>query len=239
MNLHSGARAAALSQRLQGQSVSQAIASLTRLFPGGVVFSTSFGTEDQVITHHIAAHQLPVQLFTLDTGRLFPETYATWASTLASYPVSIRSYAPDAEALQAYVTEHGPDAFYQSPELRKACCAVRKVEPLQKALQGFEVWITGVRAEHSPTRNDLQLVEWDEGNQIFKFNPLLHWTTEEVMAYLKQHHVPYNPLTEKGFVSIGCQPCTRAIRPGEDFRAGRWWWEDNSKKECGLHVRQS
>ncbi len=239
MSVSPNAQAVALSQRLQGLSVSQAIAWLTQQFAEAVVFSTSFGSEDQVITHQVAAHELPVRLFTLDTGRLFPETYATWASTLASYHISIQTYAPDAVALDTFVTANGPNAFYNSPELRKSCCAIRKVQPLQKALKGFKVWITGVRAEHSPARNDLQLVEWDEGNQLFKFNPLLHWTTEDVTTYLKQHHVPYNPLTEKGFVSIGCQPCTRAIQPGEDFRAGRWWWEDNSKKECGLHIRQS
>jgi phosphoadenosine phosphosulfate reductase len=219
-------------------SITEAIKKLYEAFPGLIVFSTSFSYEDQVITDYISK-SVPVSIFTLDTGRLFPETYSTWSRTLEQYGLPIKAYYPDEEQLQAFVTTYGPNAFYESVELRQKCCHIRKVVPLKKALTGNAVWITGLRAQHSPNRSDLELLEWDETNQIIKYNPLLHWTTEEVKQYIDQNHVPYNSLHDKGFVSIGCAPCTRAIRPGEDFRAGRWWWEDASKKECGLHIHQT
>jgi phosphoadenosine phosphosulfate reductase len=218
-------------------SITEAIKKLHEAFPGLIVFSTSFSYEDQVITDHISK-SVPVSIFTLDTGRLFPETYSTWSRTLEYYGLPIQAFYPDEEQLQAFVTNHGPNAFYESVELRQNCCQIRKVVPLKKALAGKAVWITGLRAQHSPDRSDLELLEWDESNQILKYNPLLHWTTEQVRQYIDQYHVPYNSLHDRGFVSIGCAPCTRAIKPGEDFRAGRWWWEDASKKECGLHVHQ-
>ena len=140
------------------------------------------------------------------------------------------------EELREFVTENGPDSFYQSVEKRKACCTIRKVHPLKKALEGYKVWITGLRSEHSPNRQNMPQLEWDQDNKIIKFHPILHWTTEQVTEYVKNHHLPYNHLHKKGFVSIGCEPCTRAIKEGEDFRAGRWWWEDANKKECGLHT---
>jgi phosphoadenosine phosphosulfate reductase len=208
---------------------------LTKEYPGQVVFSTSFSYEDQVITHDILHNKLPVTLFTLDTGRLFAETYSVWSSTNERYGTTIKSYYPQAAALQEYVEANGPNAFYASVENRKQCCFIRKVEPLQRALAGKKIWITGLRAAHSANRNDLPAIEWDAANNIIKYHPLLHWTTEEVIAYVRKHNIPYNPLHDKGFVSIGCAPCTRAIKPGEDFRAGRWWWEDADKKECGLH----
>ena len=217
--------------------VTEALKKLYVAFPERIVFSTSFSYEDQVVTDHIS-QSVPVSIFTLDTGRLFPETYATWTQTLERYGLPIKAFYPDEEQLQRFVTHQGPNAFYQSVELRQKCCNIRKVVPLKKALEGKAVWITGLRAQHSPNRSDLQLLEWDEINQIIKYNPLLHWTTEEVRQYIDQHNIPYNSLHDRGFVSIGCAPCTRAIRPGEDFRAGRWWWEDASKKECGLHVHQ-
>jgi phosphoadenosine phosphosulfate reductase len=212
---------------------------LARLFPQGGVFSTSFSFEDQAITHAILSRQLPFGIFTLDTGRLFAETYSVWSSTNEKYNTYIKAYYPEAAALQAFIGEKGPNAFYESVDNRKNCCHIRKVEPLKRALAGNQVWITGLRAEHSAARESLQQVEWDEVNQLIKYHPLLHWTTEEVKAYIHQHKVPYNPLHDRGFVSIGCAPCTRAVKPGEDFRAGRWWWEDADKKECGLHEHAS
>jgi phosphoadenosine phosphosulfate reductase len=211
------------------------IEELTRRFPGQVTFSTSFSFEDQVIAHEILSHQLPVSIFTLDTGRLFPETYSVWSRTNEKYGAHVNAYYPDYKLLEDFVTDKGPNAFYESVENRKQCCFIRKVEPLKRALAGNAVWITGLRAEHSPDRNNLSVIEWDEGNQVIKYNPILHWTTEQVRQFINENDVPYNPLHDRGFVSIGCQPCTRAIRPGEDFRAGRWWWEDATKKECGLH----
>lgn len=225
-----------LLHQLGGLNTSGFIQYLTQQFPGGVTFSTSFSFEDQVITHEILENKLPVDIFTLDTGRMFPETYSTWNSTNDRYGVKIKAYYPNQEKLQEFIEQNGPNSFYESVDNRKACCAIRKVEPLQRALKGKQVWITGLRAEHSPNRNDMPIIEWDETNQVIKYHPLLHWTTEQVRAYIDQHLIPYNPLHDKGFVSIGCAPCTRAVKPGEDFRAGRWWWEDASKKECGLHV---
>lgn len=228
-----------LQHRALNSSVNDVLQTLAITYPGAVVFSTSFSYEDQVITDMIHKSGADITLFTLDTGRLFPETYTVWSSTLAHYGVKIRAYHPDKKQLQAFVTQSGPNAFYESAELRKACCHIRKVVPLKKALSEKAVWVTGLRAEHSQNRGLLQSFEWDETNNIIKYHPLLHWTTDEVKAYINQHNVPYNALHDRGFVSIGCAPCTRAIKPGEDFRAGRWWWEDASKKECGLHVHQT
>ena len=224
-----------LVDRFDRLNAAEVLAEVVRRAPGEVVFSTSFGFEDQLITHLIAAEKLPIRLFTLDTGRLFPETYSTWRSTLDRYKLSIETYYPDAASLGTWVTQHGPDAFYESVELRMSCCNIRKVEPLKRALAGVSVWITGLRAEQSPNRSNMQPVEWDAGHRVWKVHPLLHWTQEHVWEQIRLHVIPYNPLHDRGMVSIGCAPCTRAIRPGEDFRAGRWWWEDQSKKECGLH----
>jgi phosphoadenosine phosphosulfate reductase len=209
---------------------------LLSLFPQAVTFSTSFSNEDQVITDLISRSNTAISIFTLDTGRLFNETYTTWGRTLERYNIPIKAFYPDKKQLQVFVTENGPNAFYGSVELRKKCCYIRKVVPLRKALEGNAVWITGLRAEHSPARESLSVFEWDEANQVIKYNPLLHWTTAEVKDHISRYNVPYNPLHDKGFVSIGCAPCTRAVKDGEDIRAGRWWWEDNSKKECGLHA---
>ncbi len=227
-----------LTEEIGGLNIPDALALLVEKFPGGVVLSSSFSNEDQVITHFIAAAKLDITIFTLDTGRLFQQTYTTWHSTVGTYGLQIKSYTPDRALLEPFLEEKGPDSFYASVENRKECCFIRKVEPLKRALAGNAVWITGLRAEHSPERQNLPLLEWDPGNGIIKYSPLLHWTTEEVTQYIRKNQVPYNVLHDKGFVSIGCAPCTRAVRPGEDFRAGRWWWEDSSKKECGLHVQQ-
>ncbi|MDO5104581.1 phosphoadenylyl-sulfate reductase [Capnocytophaga sp.] len=214
----------------------QSLDFLAKKFAGTIVFSTSFGMEDQVITHLIRHHQIPIDIFTLDTGRMFAETYSTWEKTAMKYQTSIEPYYPDAENIEKYVRDNGINAFYDSPELRKECCHIRKVIPLQRALKGKKVWITGLRSEQSPNREQMPALEWDEVNQIIKFHPILHWKTNEVLDFLRKNGIPYNPLHDKGFISIGCQPCTRAIKEGEDFRAGRWWWEDKSKKECGLHA---
>lgn len=222
-------------KQINGLSAPQSMQVLARHYPGKVVFSTSFGMEDQVLTHMIATQKLGIDIFTLDTGRLFPETYSTWRQTLESYEVSIRAWYPDPEVLGAFVSEKGPNAFYDSVENRKQCCFIRKVAPLRKALAGYSIWITGLRAGQSAQRSTLSGAEWDDVHGVLKVYPLLHWTWEQVVDYIRQHHVPYNVLHDKGFVSIGCAPCTRAIRPGEDFRAGRWWWEKNSARECGLH----
>jgi phosphoadenosine phosphosulfate reductase len=225
-------------KNIDPKDIGATIRELVNLFPNAVTFSSSFSYEDQVITHFIANNAPEISVFTLDTGRLFPETYSTWNSTKERYGVKIKAYYPKNEALETFIEERGPNSFYESLENRKSCCFIRKVEPLKRALAGNSVWITGLRAEHSPERQNLEIFEWDEANQILKYNPLLHWTTEDVISYVRKHNVPYNVLHDRGFVSIGCQPCTRAIREGEDFRAGRWWWEDASKKECGLHIKQ-
>lgn len=203
---------------------------------GKITFSTSFGIEDQVITDAIFSQKLTsIDVFTLDTGRLFKETYETWDKTQLQYHQKIKAFYPDHSKLEKFVFESGINSFYESVALRKQCCHIRKVEPLKRALKDIKVWITGIRAEHSPNRNELEIIQWDEQYQLYKYNPLLYWTTQDVENYVKQKKVPYNVLHDQGFVSIGCAPCTRALKIGEDFRAGRWWWEDTSKKECGLH----
>jgi phosphoadenosine phosphosulfate reductase len=225
-----------LLNELTGKEIAEQLKTLASRFPDEIVFSTSFGLEDQAITYMIASNKLPVKVFTLDTGRIFADTYTTWSRTVEKYGLTITAYYPEALALQGFVSQKGPNSFYESVENRKQCCHIRKVEPLQRALKGNKIWITGIRAEQSQNRLDMPMFEWDEINGIVKFHPLLNWTWGQVKQFVSRNDVPYNPLHDKGFVSIGCAPCTRAIKPGEDFRAGRWWWEDNSKKECGLHI---
>jgi phosphoadenosine phosphosulfate reductase len=203
-------------------------------FPGRAAFSTSLGQEDQVITDAIWRQDLPIRIFTLDTGRLFEETLDLIDATRARYGKDIEVFFPDAREVEALVSTRGLFSFRESVEDRKHCCQIRKVHPLQRALQGVDVWITGLRREQSANRHTMRVVEWDEGYQLLKCNPLIDWSADEMVAYLAAHRVPDNPLHRRGFVSIGCAPCTRAIEPGEDPRAGRWWWE-TSKKECGLH----
>ena len=211
---------------------------LTNQWPDKVCFSTSFSYEDQVITDLILSNEIPIKIFTLDTGRMFSETYSVWKKTNDRYATKIEAYFPDRVAEETLMTTKGPYSFYDSVENRKECCGIRKVEPLNRALKGQKIWITGIRAEQSANRQRMPQLEWDAAHDLFKFHPLMDWTFEEVKQYVKDNHVPYNPLHDRGFVSIGCQPCTRAIQEGEDFRAGRWWWEDNSKKECGLHSHE-
>ncbi|MBW6498828.1 MAG: phosphoadenylyl-sulfate reductase [Bacteroidales bacterium] len=201
------------------------------------VFSSSLGAEDQVITHMLMQIDKKASIFTLDTGRMFPETYELIEKTEARYDFRIKVFFPDYQAVEQMVQSRGINLFYHSIENRKLCCHIRKIEPLKRALKGNEVWITGLRREQSPTRQDLQYAEWDSANRIIKVNPLLDWTEQQVWDYIREKKIPYNTLHDKGFPSIGCQPCTRAVEPGEDVRAGRWWWENPDTKECGLHKR--
>ena len=223
-----------LNDRLEGLSLVEGLRLMADLFPAQVVFSSAFGQEDQVITDAIFKNDLGIEVFTLDTGRLFTETYELIDATRNRYKKPIKTYFPDTDQVEQLVSNKGMHSFYESVENRKECCFIRKVEPLKRALNGQKIWVTGLRAQQSQNRQEMNLVEWDEGNQIIKFNPLLNWSYDEMIDYLKANKVPYNKLHNQGFVSIGCAPCTRAIEPGEDARAGRWWWE-TSKKECGLH----
>lgn len=225
-----------LKKELTGLDAQQIIHFINAMYGSKAVFSTSFGIEDQVITHMLANNSAKVEVFTLETGRLFPETYYVWNRTLERYKLPIKAYFPKEEAVQDLVTSKGPSSFYESVENRKECCYIRKIEPLKRAIQGYEIWITGIRADQSANREDMDFIEWDDVNKIIKVHPLFEWTLADVESFLKSNNVPYNPLHDKGFPSIGCQPCTRAIQPGDDFRSGRWWWEDKSKKECGLHA---
>jgi len=200
------------------------------------VFATSLGAEDQVLTDMIASRHSDAYIITLDTGRLFPETYTLIDKTNKHYNIKMDIYFPDYKKVQEMVKEKGINLFYESIENRKLCCHIRKIEPLQRATRGLKVWITGLRREQSVTRINLQPVEWDAQNEMIKVNPLYNWSEEDVWDYIKDKGVPYNKLHDKGYPSIGCEPCTRAVKPGEDVRAGRWWWEEPEKKECGLHA---
>ena len=220
---------------IAGLSIEESLRKMVERFPGKVIFSTSFGWEDQVISHIIFTNKLDIKVFTLETGRLFPETYYVWNRTIERYGMPIQAFYPQTEQVEKMVSEKGPSSFYDSVENRKECCGIRKIEPLKRALAGNSLWITGIRAEQSQNREDMHAIEWDASNGLHKFHPIFNWTLEEVKDYIKTHNIPYNPLHDKGFPSIGCAPCTRAVKDGEDFRAGRWWWEDQNKKECGLH----
>ena len=225
-----------LLEKTRSLSIEETLAFLANDFKDKVVFSTSFGQEDQVITALIGKNNLPITIFTLDTGRIFQETYDVFYKTLKKYKIDIKTYFPDTAAVENLLNQKGPNSFYESVENRKECCFIRKVAPLTKALKDNKIWITGLRAEQSENRNDLQEFEYDEKFQVIKYNPLLKWTLAEVQKYIDDNNVPQNALHKKGFLSIGCAPCTRAIVPGEDIRAGRWWWE-SSHKECGLHQK--
>lgn len=228
---------AELSRSIQGSDEVASLRHLADKFPGKVVFSSSFGLEDQVISHLIFSNNIGVDVFTLDTGRLFPETYAVWSRTQELYGKKIQAYYPKDDELQKFITEKGPNSFYELVENRKQCCHIRKVEPLKRALAGRQVWITGIRKDQSDARSEIKQIEWDDSNQIIKYHPLFNWSDEQLKKFISQNQVPVNPLHEKGYPSIGCQPCTRAVKPGEHPRSGRWWWESSDKKECGLHVK--
>lgn len=206
-------------------------------FQDKIAFSSSLGAEDQVITDMISKIDKSAKIFTLDTGRVFPETYDLIDRTSRKYKMPIQVYFPDAKQVEEMVNDKGINLFFESVENRKLCCHIRKIEPLKRAFKDLDVWICGLRRDQSITRTDVQVVEWDEANGLIKLNPIVNWTEEQVWDYIKTNKVPYNRLHDKGFPSVGCQPCTRAIEEGEDTRAGRWWWENPETKECGLHTK--
>lgn len=223
-----------LENLIKDRNISQSLNIIAQRFPDQAVFSTSLGQEDQLLSDIIFTENIRIKIFTLDTGRLFQQTYDVLERMNHHYHKQIFIYHPDGSAIEQLINEKGPNSFYYSIENRKQCCNIRKIEPLKRALKGNKIWITGLRAEQSEYRSQMSILEWDADNEIIKYHPLLHWRYEEVVKYLKKNNVPYNILHDQGYPSIGCQPCTRGIEPGEDFRAGRWWWE-SSKKECGLH----
>lgn len=200
------------------------------------VFASSLAAEDMLLTDLILRNQLEIAIFSLETGRLHAETLGMLDRIKETYGTEIALFKPDAFAVEDYVTKHGLNAFYDSVEMRKECCRIRKVEPLNRALAGKKAWVTGQRRAQSSTRGELSVQEDDAAHGMQKFNPLADWSEDEVWQYIRSNNVPYNPLHDKGYPSIGCEPCTRAIQPGEDVRAGRWWWENPESKECGLHV---
>jgi phosphoadenosine phosphosulfate reductase len=200
-----------------------------------VAFACSFGLEDMVLLDLIARNAPRIEIFTLDTGRLPEETHLLLDRVRECYAVPVRVYFPDAQQVEEWVQQNGPNAFYRSVSQRKQCCHIRKVIPLGRALAGKNAWVTGLRRDQSPARSSVRIREWDDANALEKFNPLLDWTLDDVWGYIRQYEVPYNALHDRGYPSIGCAPCTRAVEPGQDFRAGRWWWEQASARECGLH----
>lgn len=227
-----------LNRKADANDIIGMLKKVASLFPEKIVFTSSFGIEDQVVTDMIFSNNIDIKVVTLDTGRLFEETYKVMNRTLEKYAKPISVFFPKNDDVEKMLSEKGPSSFYISVGNRKECCGIRKVEPLIRALKGFECWITGLRASQSDNRHDLDFFVWDQGFNLVKFNPLLNWSLDDCRDYVRMNNVPYNVLHDKGFVSIGCAPCTRAIKPGDDFRAGRWWWEDNSKKECGLHTHK-
>ena len=228
---------AALNHLFLNTAPGELLSWFTTEFKGKVSFSTSLGAEDQVISHFIAMQKLPVKIFTLDTGRLYQETYDLLAITRKKYDLDIDIYFPDPARVEEMVNAKGINLFYESIENRRLCCHIRKIEPLTRALAGMEVWITGMRKEQSVTRSGASLIEWDPVLKIIKVNPLIQWSNEMVWQYIHDHKIPVNELHLKGYPSIGCLPCTRPIQPGEDVRSGRWWWELPQFKECGLHAK--
>ncbi len=226
-----------LSDQLAGKSTDERLRIVESLFKGKIIFTTSFGIEDQVITHKIFSNNLDINVITLDTGRLFPQTWDVFANTNSRYKKKIAAYIPEFESVEKMVLEKGPFSFFESRENRMECCRLRKVVPLNRALSGMECWISGIRASQSDDRNQMEWLEYDEQRKLFRFYPLFDWSFEEVEKFIKENNVPYNSLHDKGYVSIGCEPCTRPVKPGEDFRAGRWWWENDGPKECGCHIK--
>lgn len=226
-----------LNTELANKTPHEVIAYFLEAYKGKIALSSSLSLEDQVLTDLVVKADKSARIFTLDTGRLFPETYSLIDKTNMHYGIQLEVFFPKSEAVQEMVKQEGINLFYKGIDERKRCCQVRKLEPLKRAFQGLDVWICGLRREQSVTRQDMQLVEWDEGNGLIKVNPLINFTEQQVWDYINENHVPFNKLHKQGFPSIGCQPCTRAIQAGEDIRAGRWWWENPEHKECGLHKR--
>jgi phosphoadenosine phosphosulfate reductase len=226
-----------LDERLsETKDLAARITALRKAIEGRIVFSTSLGLEDQAILHAIAASGADIDIFTLDTGRLFPEVLETVELSELRYGLRIRLVAPDAQEVEQLVSRDGVFGFRNSVENRKTCCEVRKVRPLNRELEGAQGWVAGIRREHSEDRASVKLAAWDEAHGLIKVNPVADWSTQELTAYVTANNIPVNPLHARGFISIGCAPCTRAVQPGENPRAGRWWWENEEKKECGLHL---
>lgn len=224
---------------MQGLSAREILTFFIKEYDGKVALGTSLGAEDQVLTDMIVGIDKSTKIFTLDTGRVFPETYQALHDTNKRYGIQIQVYFPNSEQVERLVNEKGVNLFYKSVEDRKACCHVRKIEPLKRAMMDVDVWVTGIRREQSITRILTEVVEYDAINQKIKINPLLEWSEDDLWQYIKENKVPYNKLHDHGYPSIGCQPCTRAVKEGEDVRAGRWWWEAPEQKECGLHRQGS
>jgi len=225
-----------LQEELKNKGPEAILVRISEIFGDGVLFASALGAEDQVITDIIGWQGLKIPIITLDTGRLFNESYQLLEDIEKKYGIRVKLYFPDKDAVESMTSEHGVNLFRESVENRKLCCRVRKIEPLRRALAGYKAWICGLRREQSVTRNEIQTIEWDEANQLVKINPLADWTEAQVWEYIKNHEVPYNKLHDEGFPSIGCACCTRAVKRTEDVRAGRWWWETPEQKECGLHV---
>ena len=223
--------------RLEDASPQEIIEYFAEEFNGRIAFATSLGAEDQVITDMIAGIDPRMKIFTLDTGRLFQETYDLLDITRKKYGIPIEVCFPDAVDVEEMVNSHGINLFYDSVENRKSCCFIRKTEPLSRALQGMDAWMCGLRRDQSVSRNHVKAVEWDNIQKRIKINPLVNWNLGQVWDYIHEHKVPYNTLHDVGYPSIGCLPCTRAVLPGEDIRAGRWWWESPGNRECGLHEK--
>jgi len=226
-----------LSNEINGQPLSECLKLISLHFGGKTIFTTSFGIEDQAITHMICENDLNIEIATIDTGRLFSETYKVYNETLKKYKKEIKVYFPDYRLVEKMVTDKGPFSFYYSVENRHECCSIRKVEPLKRALEGMECWISGIRSDQSDNRGRMEWLQYDDDKKIYKFYPLFRWSFNDLKNYIRENNIPYNILHDKGYVSIGCEPCTRALKEGEDFRAGRWWWEKSSEKECGLHIK--
>ena len=228
-----------LNQRFKNEPIEFLLESYLDAYKGQIALASSFGVEDQILTDMIVKLDPTVKIFTLDTGRLHEETYTVIDETNKKYGIKVQVYFPERASVEALYQTQGINGFRESIENRKMCCQVRKIEPLQRALEGLDVWITGLRRSQSLTREMMQLTEWDEANHLIKLNPLIEWDEERVWDYIKTHKVPYNILHAQGYPSIGCAPCTRAIHEGEDLRAGRWWWENSEHKECGLHIKRN
>lgn len=226
-----------LNEKFAKATPEEVITYFASAYKNKIALSSSLGAEDQVLTHMLTKIDKDLKIFTLDTGRLFPETYDLVAETNKHFGLSVNVYFPNFEDVENMVKNRGINLFYNSIEERKMCCRIRKIEPLKRAFKGLEVWICGLRKDQSITRFYSKMVEWDAENGLIKINPLINWTENQVWEYIHNHNIPYNVLHDKGYPSIGCQPCTRAIEKGEDIRAGRWWWEEPEQKECGLHKR--
>ncbi|MCL2073956.1 MAG: phosphoadenylyl-sulfate reductase [Marinilabiliaceae bacterium] len=224
-----------LNQKFAAETPENFLRFLLHEFGNKIALSSSLGPEDQVLTDMILKINKNATIFTLDTGRLFPETYSLLDKTNMHYGINIRVYFPDFQKVEEMVSSKGINLFYESIEKRKLCCRIRKLDPLSRAFSEIDAWICGLRKEQSITRQDMKLVEWDQNSNMLKINPLINWTEKEVWNYIHKYQVPYNKLHNEGFPSIGCQPCTRAVKNGEDTRSGRWWWENPEHRECGLH----